>query len=246
MEIKLNIPDYLSIKDWKYFNKLELMSDMDRMIHFISYIAKIEIDEVKKWTPGTITEAYSKTIEILEDSQPKFYPVFELEGVKYGFSAISKMSLGEYVDLERLTKNPEINLEEIMALLYRPITKHKFNTFKWGFKSKYKVAQNQIEDPFKYFTIEAYDSDVRKDNATMMEDLPVSFALGALNFFLAQSNMSLLGMQAYSLPSRKEQIEAMKKAKESVSINIGDGLLQFITSLKHPSLASQEIKVSQI
>jgi len=79
-----------------------------------------------------------------------------------------------------------------------------------------------------------------------MEEMPVSYALGALNFFLALANMSLLGFQASSLPDKKEKAKMMEQVKQSVSTNIGGGLLHFITSLQHPSLASQEIKLSQI
>jgi hypothetical protein len=43
MELKFNIPDYFSIKDWKYYNSLELDSDVDKMVKFLSYISDLPI-----------------------------------------------------------------------------------------------------------------------------------------------------------------------------------------------------------
>jgi len=79
-----------------------------------------------------------------------------------------------------------------------------------------------------------------------MATMPVSFALGALAFFLAVASNSLLSTQAYSLPNKKERKKRMEEVKKLVTVPIGDGLLQFITSRKLPSLTSQEIKVLQI
>jgi hypothetical protein len=246
MEKKLQIPDYMSIKDWKYFDSLELDSDFDKMINFISYISNVDLDELKTWNPGELTEAYASILEALGEISPKFFPLIEIEGKLYGYSAISKMTIGEYIDLERLAKKPQENLEEIMAILYRPVTKHKFKSLEWVYKSKYKVAIGEVEDPLKYYSIEPYNSNDRTAQAEVMQNLPVSFATGALNFFLALASTSLLSTQVYSHKNPKAMKKIVRKIADQVSTPIGDGLLQFITSRKLPSLRSQEIRVSQI
>jgi hypothetical protein len=150
------------------------------------------------------------------------------------------------MDLERLAKEPNENLEEIMAILYRPITKHSFNGIKWNVIKSFKVGFGKVENLFKYYSIEKYDSSKRAEQADLMATMPVSFALGALAFFLAVASNSLLSTQAYSLPNKKERKKRMEEVKKLVTVPIGDGLLQFITSRKLPSLTSQEIKVLQI
>lgn len=236
----------MSIKDWKYFDSLELDSDFDKMVNFISYIAGANIDELRAWTPGELTDAYTQILDALGDISPKFFPLIEIEGVLYGYSAISKMTIGEYIDLERLAKKPQENLEEIMAILYRPVTKHKFKSLKWQFKSKFKIGIGEVEDPLKYYSIEPYTSDDRIAQSEIMANLPVSFATGALNFFLALASTSLLGTQVYSQQNPKAMKKITRMIAEQVSTPIGDGLLQFITYLKLPSLQSQEIRVLQI
>jgi len=241
MEIKLNIPDYLSVKQWKQFNSLEHLSDSEKMVHMVSVLSDRTKEEVSEWTPTSLKTAYVKILENITDVEPAFYPVFELDNKLYGFTPVSKLTLGEYVDLERLAKQPQDNLEEIMAILYRPITKHRFGGIKWAFKNTIKVKMGDAENLFKYYEVEKYDSSKRSENAELLSTLPAALALGALSFFLVIGTSFSLGSNLSSLPP-KQQMEIMKEMNKKItSVPIGDGLLQFITSLKHPSFQSQVI-----
>jgi hypothetical protein len=216
------------------------------MINFISYLSNTSQKEIEALTPQEVQSTYLKILQTFGDVDSKFFPVIEINGVLYGFSSIAKMTLGEYVDLERLAKAPNDNLEEIMAILYRPITKHSFNGVKWNFIKTFKVGFGKVENLFKYYTIEKYNSSKNAEQADLMATIPVSFALGALAFFLAVASNSLLSIQASSLSNKAEKKKRMEIIKKLTSVPIGDGLLQFITYQKLPSLQSQEIRVSQI
>jgi hypothetical protein len=194
-----------------------------------------------KWTPLSLKKVYSTILENITDVQPQFYPVFELDDQLYGFTPISKLTLGEYVDLERLAKQPQDNIEEIMAILYRPITKDRFSGIKWAFKNKHKVAIGDAENLFKYYELEKYNSSERKTNAEKLSVLPASMALGALSFFLVLANSSLIGMNLSSLNNSQQMKTVKEMNKQMASMNIGDGLRLFLTSQKHPSLTSQGI-----
>ena len=128
-----------------------------------------------------------------------------------------------------------------MAILYRPVTKNRFGGIKWAFKNKHKIALGEAGNLFKYYEVEEYDSSKRKDNAEKLSVIPASMALGALSFFLVVGTTFSLGTNLSSLDSK----EAMKMMKEMnnqmASLNIGDGLRAFITSLQHPSFQSQAI-----
>ena len=246
MEMTIKYPNYLSIKDWKYFKALDEDTTTAKMVNFISYLSGVPQEELEASTPQDLQATYLKILQTFGDVDSKFFPVIDINGTLYGFSAISKMTLGEYMDLERLAKEPNENLEEIMAILYRPITKHSFNGIKWNVVKSFKVGFGKVENLFKYYSIEKYDSSKRAEQADLMATMPVSFALGALAFFLAVASSSLLSTQASSIPNNKEKKKRMENIKKLVSVPIGDGLLQFITSRKLPSLQSQEIKVLQI
>ena len=246
MELKFNIPDYFSIKDWKYFNSLEMESDNDKMLKFLSYITDIGENKILELTPLSLRKAYSQVLETIGEAQASFYPIIEIDSQLYGYSSLSKMTLGEYIDLERLAKNPIKNLEEIMAIVYRPIEKHKLDGVVWAFKNKYKTGTGNVENLFKYYTLEKYDTAKTTERAKIMDTLPVSFALGAMSFFLVQANISLLSTQVYSIPnqSKKEMKTMLNKVKTSASMPIGAGLLQFTTYQKLPSLKSQATSLS--
>lgn len=241
MEIQLQIPDYLSIKQWKQFNSLEHLSESEKMVHMISILSDKPKTEVMEWKPSVLQTVYSKILDTFTDLNPQFFPVFELDGVLHGFNPISKMTLGEYVDLERLAVKPQENLEEIMAILYRPITKHKFDGIKWAFKNTFKVKIGEAENLFKYYEVEKYDSSERGNNANKLSVLPAVMGLGALSFFLVLANISLHGSSLYSLPRKQMKTEMRRLSKQMGSMNIGDGLQRFITSLQHPYFQSQEI-----
>lgn len=244
MEIKLNIPDYLSIKQWKQFNSMEHLSPLDKMIKMISVLSDKEEDEIKTWTPTSLQEVYGKILDAITDVQPAFYPIFELDKQLYGYIPMNKLTLGEYVDLERLAKLPHENIEEIMAILYRPITKHKFKGMKWAFKNTFKVKMGDAENLFKYYEVEKYDSSQRISDGEKLSVLPATMALGALGFFLVLGNISLLGSNLSSLPPKQQMTMVKEISNKMASVNIGDGLLQFITSQQHPSFQSQVTSLS--
>ena len=244
MEVKLNIPDYLSLRQWKKFNSLEHLSPADKMIKMISILSDKEEDEIRTWTPTSLQEVYGKILDALVDVQPAFYPIFELDNVLYGYTPMNKLTLGEYVDLERLAKLPHENIEEIMAILYRPITKHKFGGIKWAFKNTFKVKMGDAENLFKYYEVEKYDSSQRETNADKLSVLPATMALGALSFFLVLANISLLSSNLYSLPPKQQMKMVKEISNKMATIPIGDGLRQFIISQQHPSFQSPEMNLS--
>jgi len=241
MEIKLEIPDYLSLKHWKRFVASEHLDPTDKMITLLSALSDKTEDEVKQYTPMALKQVYEAVLKSLNELEPSFYPVFELDGVLYGFKSITSLTLGEYVDLERLAKQPQENIEEIMAILYRPIVKNRFGGIKWAFKNKHKIALGEAENLFKYYEIEEYDSSKRGENANKLSIIPASMALGALSFFLVVGTTLSLGSNLSSLDSKHAMKEMKKMNKQMASLNIGDGFKRFITSQEHPSFQSQEI-----
>lgn len=245
MKFEITTPDYLSIEQLKQIQSYEHLFEVDKMVKILSIISDKTEDEIRELPTTNILSIYTDIIERLLDISPTFYPIFELNGVKYGFKSIAKMSLGEYVDLEMLSKNPMDNISNIMAILYRPITKNNFNTFKWAFEHGVNVAKGQVEDIFKFYEIEKYDTDKRNDNAELLKSMPASFALGALSFFLQVVALSLKNIPTSSKkPLSKREIRNI--VKETPLINIGDGLALFTSSRKVPSLTSQETRLLQI
>jgi hypothetical protein len=245
MDFTITTPDYLSINQLKQIQSYEHLSELDRMIKILSIVSDKTEDQIRELSSNNIVEIYTDIITNLLNIKNQFFPIFEFNGVKYGFKSIAKMSLGEYVDLEMLAKKPMDNIEDIMAILYRPITKEKFNSFKWALEHGISVAKGQVEDIFKFYDVEKYNVEKRFNNAEVLKNMPAGFALGALGFFLQVATLSLKNTKTSSQKTLSKQ-EITKIVKETTFLGIGDGLQLFTSSRKVPSLTLQETKLLQI
>jgi len=250
MKLQITIPDFLTIESYKKVTSLEHLSDVDKMVAVLGVLSDLPEEKMRELQIQDLSEIFTNVSDKLIDVNPEFYPLFEIEGQLYGYNPITKMTLGEFIDITNLTKDSSKNLEQIMALLYRPVLKHHFNGMKWAFKHSFKTGLGEVEDLTKYYKLEKYSVELRNKNAEVMKQLPVSFALGALSFFLQVGNSLLLGSQTSSAIgrklSRKETKELAKRLTAVTSTSIGDGLQRFTTSRQLPSLTSQGIELSQI
>lgn len=243
--LTITLPDYLSIDNYRKITHLDHLQDLDRMISTVVVLSDLQEETVRDFRQADISTIYRDVLDRLIHVTPEFFPIFKLEDTFYGFSAITKMTVGEYADLQNLAKDPLANLEEIMALLYRPITKDHFGTIKWAIHHGVSVAKEEAEDLFAFYEIEKYDNAMRKVRAKQMKDLPVSFALGALSFFLQVGQVLLENSQHSSL-NKKEMRRILRTIKKTPMQSIGGGLSLFLTSRKLPSLQSQEIHALQM
>ena len=199
MNISVNIPEYFKVKHYKDFSILKSLDEMEQRLFIISALTNESIDTVKSWPIPFVTQLYAKLNELITNVQPEFYPVIEWNDKLYGFCPMHKMSLDEYVDYENLAKDTDKNINDILAILYRPITENKLDKGTFVAKSTFKVLKGEVENGFDYYKIEKYDNEVRKLKAKEFDNFPASVALGALGFFL-DIKLSLLGSTVFYFP----------------------------------------------
>ena len=218
---------------------------MEQKLHVIQVLTGESMETVLKWPIPFIIQLYAKLNELIGSVEPEFYPVIEWEGKQYGYRPMHKMLLEEYIDLDMLIKDADRNINDIMAILYRPITKNNLNSGKWIAKQTFKVLQGQMENGFDYYEIEKYDNRIREQVASSYDNFPASMALGALGFFL-DSNLSL----SKNITSSSQQWELMmnevksKKSKMRRALaRTTVGYISSINLLKVPSYNSQAISV---
>lgn len=242
MKYKVEIPEYLTIGDYQKVSNMEHLSEVEKMVEIIATITHIDREVVNKWEPSQLVGIVESVFNLMNFDSTTFYPIIEFDDVLYGYRPLSKMKLGEYIDLERLCKEPIANLNEIAAILYRPITKNKLQGPVYGFKQGFKIVKGEVENLFKYYDVADYDSEQRAIDGETMKSFPVSFALGALSFFLVVG-ATYLKDSNNSSPSLKRETT---KNLQTLTSAIGDGLQQFITYQSLPSYQSPEIRVSLI
>ena len=208
MQVEITIPDYFKIKHYKALTHLTSLDEMEQMVHTISVITNTDKDEVMKWSLPSVIDVYKLINEMINQQEQSFHPVIEWDGVLYGYRSMGKMNLGEYIDIDNQCKDVDKNLNQILALLYRPITSKKIDEGKFIYKSTLKAMKYEVENVFDYYDVEEYNTDKRKIKAPEFDEFPLDIALGAMAFFLGTKETSLNGIL---LSSHKVKMEKMKK-----------------------------------
>jgi hypothetical protein len=248
MKLQITIPDYLMVKHYKMLTHLSSLDEVEQMVAVITALTGYESREVMKWNIPAVIQVYNELNTVLKNIQPEFYPIIEWKDKQYGFSSMSKMSLGEYIDLDTLCKDTENNLNQILAMLYRPITKNNV-AGKYMVKSTLKAMKYEVENIFDYYEIEEYDPFKRKRAAKEFDDFPAEIALGALGFFLSIAAMSSKNSATYFQEPITEILKMKNKMMMSkmkqLSQTITAGYLHSKTLATPPSYPSQEIKPLQ-
>ena len=245
MEISTNIPDYFNVKHYKQFSVLKSLDEMEQRLHVITTLTGESMQTVKQWPIPFIIQLYAKLNELINNVEPEFYPVIEWEGKQYGYRPMHKMNLDEYVDLDMLTKDTDRNINDILAILYRPITENRLNSNKWIAKQTFKVLQGQVENGFDYYDVEKYDNVKREQIASSYDNFPASIALGALGFFLGSNHLSSKNTESSSLQWELMMKEVTKKNSkiQRALARTTVGYISSMNLLKVPSYQSQEINV---
>ena len=240
---QITIPEYLSISKYQELSNLEHLTDIGKMVRTINVFTDIAEDEIKTWAiadMGKVATDFSNKLDV----ESQFYPIIQIKDVNYGYADISTMTLGEFIDLETLCKKPQANLHEIMAVLYRPIKKHRFEKLTWKAQHNVQLMQKKVDNVFKWYTLEEYNNDNRVVDGEAMKELPTGFALGALSFFLGTASLHSINSKT---SFNKETMTITKKAKKQIleaMRHFGDGLAHYIHSPKQIYSVSQEKLVS--
>ena len=240
---KITIPEFISISKYQELSTLEHLSDIGKMVKTINVFTGIDEDEIRTWEVndmGKVARDFSTKLDI----ESQFYPIIQINDVNYGYADISTMTLGEFIDLETLCKKPQENLHAIMAVLYRPIKKHRFDRLTWKAQHNIQLMKKKVDNVFKWYTLEEYDSNNRAVDAKVMKDIPTGFALGALSFFLGTASLLSTSSQTFS---NKELTTITKKVRKQIMealAHIGGGLAHYIHSPKQIYSVSQEKIVS--
>jgi len=240
---KIHLPDYLTVDMFKQISTYD-GNDIGKMINVISAMIGLPISTVKQY-PVDLIRQVGKDLEALALPQEQFHPLIEFNGQLYGYSDIHSMNLGCFVDLEEYLKDADNNLNKIASILYRPITKNRFNSLEYQIKQGIRIGfEKGIENPFDYYEIETYDHNVVKDRWEEMKDFPSHILLGALGFFLAAASL-YMNDTAYSNQTMNKQ------TKKTLDLTIltalsqltGDGGQPFTAYLNPVSFQSPEISL---
>lgn len=231
--IQLEIPEYLTIGQYQSLPDFDNEdSALKRHITTVSALTNFSEEEIGYWSVDSIKQVYD-LLKDLGTDQSEFHSLIEFNGVLYGYDNIKQQSLGEYIDLENLCKDVKSNLHKIAAILYRPVSNHRFDSIDFVVKQKIRTVRNKdVANVFDYYDIEKYDSKVRKDREQEFKDFPVHIVLGAISFFLTSGSQYLNSTQYSKIMPKEMMMEMNQSILDNLLASTGAGGGLFTHSLK--------------
>jgi len=120
----------ITVKKYMEFQKLQKLykDDNDKLgVEIIKLFSEKDIKQV------SLEESDALIADITAELSQKDLPLvhrFTQDGVSFGFIPnLEDLTVGEFIDLDALMKQDDLQLEQIMSILYRPIKKRWFNTY---------------------------------------------------------------------------------------------------------------------
>lgn len=237
MKITVELPEYLSIKQQSELVGVD-PNTLEGLVTIISAVTKYTREDVLTWDRNAIPAITNHLNILLGEATPAFFPIITWNGVDYGFTPPSVMTIGEYVDLESLLKAPQENMVDIICQLYRPIATNNNGEMEGkdinGWEGK---SDDDIEYVFKMYEVIPYDKTECLTRRKEMENMPIQLAQGALSFFLAVGLNSSLLSQTSSLTEegKKQMVTSTVELTKSLFHSTTDGFTQYTNSLKQTS-----------
>lgn len=225
MKVDLTVPESIAeipLVNYQKFLKVQQNSNDEefiaqKMIEIFCGIDLKDVATIKMKDMNNLVEHFNKIFSV----KPKFYQTFKLKEMEFGFIPnLEEISWGEYIDLEHHLNDWE-GFHKAMAVMYRPITKKS--------KDKYEIAP--------YTAGEEYHE--------LMKYMPMEIAISARVFFyhlgnaLLNSTLSYLESLMIQKPSRRQRRISQR---EDNSLSSGDGILQYMQSLKEISQSLMKLQ----
>jgi hypothetical protein len=213
---KLKLPksiNDITLKDYqKYMKIYEANKDNDTTgfldMKLIEIVCGVDLITVNKM-PVDEFEAVGNYISELFKEETPLLRRFKITGtddvtIEFGFIPnLSKISLGEYIDLDNYLGNVE-DWHKAMAVLFRPVPKQ------WSKKEFYNITEYEGTEKHSY----------------IMQEMPLGIALGAMVFFyrlgmklsIHTMNFSMKALEEMELSEEQNQLlqESMDGIKASM------------------------------
>jgi hypothetical protein len=207
MEIKFKIKDQtyriedIRIRDYYEIASNLILNDLEQRYELVSKLSGCPLEDLVLMNAERWTEIWASLEVLIEKTLLKDVNVINKishKGVEYGLVNFDDLTIGEFADLDIIVSsdNAHSRLHEILAVLYRPITKKRL----FG------------------FDVEEYELISYKERCQIFLDLPIKHAKAVMGFFLSFALASTGVTQTYLQLPKKEQKKMMEEIKRTLLI----------------------------
>jgi hypothetical protein len=205
MKIDILVPQSLNDITLEQYQKFEAINTDDNsntsfLLHkMVEIFCDLDLKDIAK-IKFTYVQQIINDLNVMFDQEPKLIPMFNLNGITYGFiPKLDDMTLGEYIDLDNTLSDWQ-TMHKAMSVLYRQVTVKKDNRY-------------QIED---------YES---SKHAEAFKQMPLDVVMGCLVFFYNLNNELLQTTLNYL---SREMEENLTTEQQQILEKSGIGINQFM------------------
>jgi hypothetical protein len=227
MEIQVKVPTSLNeipLKHYVDFLKVQEGSNDEEFVaqKMIEIFCGVRLSDVAKIKLSSLNEMVAHFTELFS-AKPKFHQTFRVGDIDFGFIPnLEEITFGEYVDLESHLQSWE-TYNKAMAVMYRPI--------KTRIKDKYELHEYVPS----------------KDHQELMQFAPLDVCIAASVFFYNLGNELLTATLNYlEKQMKKDKNLSATLAKQLNLPNDGDGISQYMDSLKETLRSSMRLQSSDL
>lgn len=225
MELQINVPTSLHeipLKNYVDFLKVQEGSNDEEFVaqKMIEIFCGIRLVDVAKIKLSSLNEMVAHFAQLFEQ-KPKFQQTFKMGPIEFGFIPnLEDITFGEYVDLENHLQGWD-SFNKAMAVMYRPIKKR--------IKDKYEIQEYSGTKEFQ----------------DLMQYAPLDVCIAASVFFYNLSNELLAATLNYLQKNLQKDPNLSATLVKQLNLpNDGDGISQYMDSLKETLLSSMKLPSS--
>jgi len=207
MEIKFKIKDQsyqiedIRIRDYYEINSNLILNNLEDRYELLSKLTGCPVEDLKSMNAERWTEIWASIEVLIEKTLLKDVKVINKishDGVEYGLVNFDDLTIGEFADLDIIVSSENANnrLHEVLAILYRPITKKRLFSF----------------------DVEEYEMKSYKERCQIFLDLPIKHAKSVMGFFLSFALASTGVTQTYLDLPKKQQKQMMEEIKRTLFV----------------------------
>jgi hypothetical protein len=185
----------ITVGQYQEMMLIETDNEITKFVEQISICLDIDTEEIRKMSYSQYKELQSKMSFLTGEPKAEIELIIEVEGRRYGIIPdMNLISAGVFIDAEQFKLEPMLNLHNLLALIYRPVTK---------------------ELPDGEYEIEEHKAQGFEKRASVFKSLSIETVLGAVLFFSLLATESSIAFLHYSSQKMKEEQEKLMKTKKT-------------------------------
>lgn len=182
----------ITVGQYQEMMMIDTDNEITKFIEQISICLDVDTETIRSMSYSEYKNLQSNMSFLSQEPNCLMELTIELEGRRYGLIPdMNLISAGVFIDAEQFKLEPMVNLHNLLALVYRPITRE--------FDGEYEIEEHKAQG--------------FERRATLFKSLSIETVLGAVLFFSLIATESSIAFLHSSAQMIQEEMNSMKTTK---------------------------------